>query len=128
MHEKPEHAVHRRHASRQSSVVEIGSAVARANTPATERRDAALCQPAGRRAIGDGHDSIDSLGRNRQSDHLTVDVHAIADDFGRHFGPGEDRAGQAWIAVVQRRHAVEEMGRVAGACVDGIFRDLERRT
>jgi hypothetical protein len=55
----------------------------------------------------------------RELEHLRPDVHEVADDLGRQRRVREREAGQADLAVVHRRHGVEQVRRAAGTGARG---------
>ena len=70
-------------------------------------------QPGAGGAVGDRHDAVRAFRANRQRDQRGMDVKAVAD----HLGPDavglQHRAGHARRAMRHRRHAVEQVRRMA---------------
>src|SRR5438445_128744 len=65
--------------------------------------------------IGDRKDPSGTLGRDRGPHERRMDVKTVANDLGGNFLSLENRAGQTGSAMVERRHAVEQMRRLTRA-------------
>ena len=79
----------------------------------------AVGQAAAAQAVGDDDDAPVAEELEGQAHHGGVDVHTVGDDLGGHawhLATGHDGAG---LAVVQRRHGVEEVRHVLGTCLEG---------
>ena len=68
--------------------------------------------------IGDGHEAIGAFGGDDGGDHRGVDVYAVAHHFGEDVIVIQRGAHQAGVAVMERRHGVEEMRGMRGARVE----------
>ena len=77
--------------------------------------------------VGDRQHAVDALGAHRQPHHRRVDVEAVADHLARDLVVGEHGPGQAGRPVRQRRHAIEQVRRVAGPGGDPGLGLVERR-
>ena len=80
---------------------------------------AAIRHPGGRHRVGDQNQPTGASGAGGQADHGVVQVHAVGDHLAGDLVTVEQRAGRARLAVMERPHAVEQVGRVGHAGVDG---------
>ena len=119
-------SIHRQHASRNRAIVEVRG-VAHGDSAAAERRSRAPRQPGSRRAVGNGHEALGPLRRERQPHESRVDVHAVANHLGRNRLVLEDGAGEARRPMAHRRHAIEEVRRLPRAGFDSCDRLLVAR-
>ena len=76
----PERAIHRQGASSKRPVVEDDRLIGHADRPSAETRGRARSQSGSARAIGNGHDAVDTLRRDRDAAHCRVHVEPVANE------------------------------------------------
>ena len=111
--------VHGQRAAGQGVVAgEAGHAVAHLDLEVTQAVGA-VARAGGRRGVRDEDDAVGPLGGGGQPDRAGVEVVAVDDELAGHPTIGQARADRAGLAVVERAHAVAEVGRHRGTGLDG---------
>ena len=85
-------------------------------------------QAGGGRLVGGQLDAIRARHPNRKRKHHRVDVNAVGDEADGDPLVRQQSSRQSWLAVMERRHGVEEMGAEPDACVEAGGRLGHRRT